>query len=125
MKLIDIFISAAFSDNDRSSKIRDFGLKGLIVKDKSLDYEENNYRTILNIVKFVSLMTVRNYQIKQKMLSARIFSFIFSMNKGFFGEVDPEESFFVFRFYGGVRFCGSFSYDFKRKKGASVRKAWT
>lgn len=56
-ELLDIFISAAFSDNDRSSKIRDCVLKGLIVKDKSLDFEENNYRTILNIVKFVSLMT--------------------------------------------------------------------
>ncbi len=62
-ELLDIFISAAFSDNDRSAKIRDCILKELIVKDTNLEYEENNYQTILNIVKYVALMT-DNYAVK-------------------------------------------------------------
>ncbi|MHB1154413.1 MAG: dGTP triphosphohydrolase [Eubacteriales bacterium] len=61
--LLDIFVSAAFNDCDRSKKIKDCILNNMICKDKNLEYEEQNYLTLINIVQFVSLMT-DNYAIK-------------------------------------------------------------
>ncbi len=61
--LLDLFINSAFTKNSRSQKIRDCILKGMIVDDTSLNQEERNYKTIMNIVEYVALMT-DNYAVK-------------------------------------------------------------
>ena len=55
--LLDILVSAAFEKSKRSAKIRDCVLKNMICEDSSLTYEDRNYQTLLNIVRFVALMT--------------------------------------------------------------------
>lgn len=55
--LLDIFVSAVFENNNRSSKIRDCILKDLICSNESLSHEDRSYQTLLNIVKYVALMT--------------------------------------------------------------------
>ena len=61
--LLDILITAAFERGSRSDKIKECLIKEMICDDPKLDEEDKNYRTILNIVKFVALMT-DNYAVK-------------------------------------------------------------
>ena len=55
--LLDILLSAAFGENAQSKKIQACLIKDLICNDENIEYEDRNYQTILNIVKYISLMT--------------------------------------------------------------------
>lgn len=61
--LLDILVTAAFEKSSRSDKIKECLIKEMICDNTSLDEETRNYTTILNIVKFVALMT-DNYAVK-------------------------------------------------------------
>ena len=61
--LLDILISAAFEESSRSEKIRDCLIRDMICRDVFLDEENQNYQTLVNIVKYVALMT-DNYAVK-------------------------------------------------------------
>ena len=55
--LLNILLSAAFGEDAQSKKIQTCLIKDLICNDESIEYEDRNYITILNIVKYISLMT--------------------------------------------------------------------
>lgn len=55
--LLDILTRAAFEEGMRSEKVRKTLLNDRICKDMSLTFEQRNYYTILNIVKFIAFMT--------------------------------------------------------------------
>lgn len=55
--LLNILLSAAFGKDAQSKKIQTCLIKDLICNDESIEYEDRNYITILNIVKYISLMT--------------------------------------------------------------------
>ena len=55
--LLDILTRAAFEEGMRSEKVKKTLLNGLICNDKSLTFEQSNYYTILNIVKYIAFMT--------------------------------------------------------------------
>lgn len=55
--LLDILTRAAFEEGMRSEKVRKTLLKGRICNDTNLTFEQRNYYTILNIVKYIAFMT--------------------------------------------------------------------